>query len=97
MSRIPPHFSDYHIKFHNQNADDPDWCVKCCYTLIVSSTSEMKCGIENLWKRVISNGRRSYLYFGQYVTITSFKSFCSAAAYAWVDKKFCYIDKRDRP
>ena len=86
-----------HIKFNDTEADDPVWRVKHCYTLIIAATSEMECGIENLWKRGISNVGRSYQDFGKYVPITSFKAFCSADAYEWADKKFWYLDKRDRP
>ena len=57
----------------------------------------MECGIENLWKRGISHGRRSHPYFVKYVTITYFKAFLGADAYVWSDKKFLYIDKRDQP
>ena len=85
------------IKYRDPDTDDPDWCVKSCYTLLFAATSEMECGIEKFWKRGISNERRSYPDFGQYVPITSFKAFCSANAYAWADKKFWYLEKRDRP
>ena len=27
------------IKFHDQNAYDPGWCVKRCYTLLIAATS----------------------------------------------------------
>ena len=57
----------------------------------------MECGIENLCKVGKSNGRRAYPYFGQYFTITSFKALCSTAEYAWVDKKFWYLEKLDLP
>ena len=79
------------INFHYPHADDPDWHVKCCYTLLIVAISEMECDIENLCKRGKYNRRCSYLDFGQYVPITSFKSFCSADSYEWVDKKFWYL------
>ena len=61
------------IEFHDPDADDPDWRVKRCYTLLIAARSEMEYGMDNLWKRGKYNGRRSYLDFGHYVTITSFK------------------------
>ena len=70
------------IKFHDIDADDPDWLVKRCYTLLIAAISEMGCGIEKFWKRKKYNGRHSYPYCGQYVPITYFKEFCSEAAYA---------------
>ena len=85
------------IKFHDLDADDTDWRVKHCYNLLISETIEREYSIENLWKRVIFNVRRSYPDFVQCVLITSFKSFCSKTAYAWVDKKFWYLDKLDQP
>ena len=51
--------------------------------------------IQNLWKRVKSNGRCSYPGFLHYVPIIPFKALCSAAAYAWADNKFWYIEKHD--
>ena len=81
------------IRFHDPDADDPDWCVKHCSTLLIAATHEMECGIEKLWKRYKSNGRCSYPDFGQYVPITSFKALFNAAAYAWSDKKFWYLEK----
>ena len=85
------------INFHYPDADEPNWHVKSYYTLLIVATSEMECGIYNFWKRVKYNGRRSYPDFGKYVPINYFKAFCSAAAYAWVDKKFWYLEKRDQP
>ena len=82
---------NYLIKYHGPDADDPDWYVKCCYALLIAATSEIECGIDNLWKRRQYNGRRSYPYFGQYVPIASLKVFRSAAAYEQADKKFWYL------
>ena len=69
------------IKFHDPYADDPNWHLKRCYTLLISERSEMGCGIYHLCKRGQSNIRSPYPDFGQYFTITSFRSFCNAAAY----------------
>ena len=85
------------IRFHYPNADDPDWHVKIVYTLLIEAKNEMGFVIENLWKRGISYGRRSYPDFGQYVPITPFKAFCSAAAYAWADKFFGILTNVTNP
>ena len=76
------------IKFHDPYEDVPDWHVKNCHTLLIAETSEMVRGIENLWNRGKYNGRLSYTDFGQYATITSFKTFCSRTAYAWATRTF---------
>ena len=86
------------IKFHDPNVDDdPDWKVKRCYTLLIAASSEVECGIENLWKCGTGNGRRDYPDFGRYVPRDAFKAFCSAAPYAYCHRRFWYVDKRDRP
>jgi len=38
------------IKFHNNNASDPDFIIQQCYLLIIAGASEIGSGIENLWK-----------------------------------------------
>ena len=79
------------------NADDPDWRFKICYTIMIASASEIHNGVENLWKRGLSKGRRAYPDFGRYMPINYFKAFMAAAPYCWCDEKYWYIDKRDRP
>ena len=49
------------IKFHDPDVDDPDWRVKCCYSLPIAATSEMEFGKEKLWKRGKSNGGPSFI------------------------------------
>ena len=36
------------IVFDDVNADDPDWRVKICYTIMIASASEIHNGVENL-------------------------------------------------
>ena len=85
------------IIFHDENAQDPDWKVQQAYLLLIAAASEVENGIENLWKRGKSTGRHDYPNFGQFMPINYFKAFVAAAAYCWADRKFWYIDKRDRP
>ena len=84
------------IIFHDENAQDPDWKVQQAYLLLIAAASEVENGIENLWKRGKSTGRHDYPNFGQFMPINYFKAFVAAAAYCWADRKFWYIDKRDR-
>jgi hypothetical protein len=83
--------------FHDQNATDPDWLVKQCYTLMIASVSEVECGIENLWKKGSSGGRQDYPDFGQYVDIKTFKCFTSAAAYCWAESSYWYRGRCETP
>ena len=89
--------STSNIQFHDSDAEDKDWRVKRCYTILIAASSEVECGVDNLWKRGNGNGRKELPDFGRYVPRDAFKAFCSAAAYAFCNRKFWYIDKRDRP
>jgi hypothetical protein len=85
------------IKFHDPEAEDPDWQVNHCYILLISSASEMENGVENLWKSGKASGQRCYADFGQYCMINMFKAFLVAAPFCWSDKEHWYTDKRDIP
>ena len=64
------------IKFHDKAADNQDWRVKQCYTLLIAAANKIENGADNLWKQAKSGGRQQYTDFGRYV------------AYAWPDKKY---------
>ena len=99
-SRNSPYYSTVKndkIKFHDPDADDPDWKVKKAYTIMIAAVSEIETGVENLWKRGRSTGRKEYPNFGRYMKKNEFKAFQSAAAFCFAEKKYWYIDKRDRP
>jgi hypothetical protein len=83
------------IKFHDTEAEDPDWQVKHCYILLIASASKMENGSDNLWKSGKASGRRCYADFGQYCIITMFKAFRAAAPFCWSDEEHWYTDKRD--
>eukprot|EP00957_Ditylum_brightwellii_P073740 5603966-Ditylum_brightwellii.AAC.1 len=42
------------IVFDDPNDEDRDWKVKRCYTLIIAAAGELKCGVDNLWKKGIT-------------------------------------------
>jgi len=85
------------IVFHDPEAEDPDWRVRVCYTLLIAAASEIEVGVENLWKSGPSGGRHSYPDFGKYMPINYFKAFQHAAAYCWCPEDFWYIPKDDKP
>jgi len=58
-----------HIKFHDDEANDPDWRVRVCYTLMIAAASEVEIGVENLWKRGPSGGQHKYPDFRQYMPV----------------------------
>ena len=88
---------DDKIKFHDGEADDPDWLVKQCYLLMIAASAEVEVGVENLWLRGKSNGCRHYPNFGQYLPQNTFKAFQCAAPFCFCDSKYWYIEARDRP
>ena len=83
-----------HIEFCNEDTDDPYYLVKIAYTIMIAAVSEVEQGVENLWKRGRSNGRRYYPNFGRYMSKNMFKAFQSAAPYCFAEKKYWYLDKR---
>jgi len=38
------------IKFHDPDAEDPDYKVRLCYTLIIAAAAEVETGVDNLFK-----------------------------------------------
>lgn len=84
-------------KFHDAAADDPDWLVKQCYTLLIAGANQLENGVENLWKLGDSGGLTDYPDFGKYVDVNTFKCWLSAAVFAFADKKYWFQDKRNMP
>jgi hypothetical protein len=52
-------------KFDDPDADDPDHIVKQFYTVIIAAASEQEIGVENLFKKGVSRGRKAYPDFGR--------------------------------
>jgi hypothetical protein len=46
---------DENIQFYDHEAEDPDWMVRVCYTLMIAAASEVEVGVENLWRKGRSN------------------------------------------
>ena len=88
---------DDKIRFHDDEADDPDWKVKNCYLLLIAAATEVETGVENLWLRGKSNGRRNYPNFGQYVPKNVFKVFQHVAPYCFCHEKYWYLEDRNKP
>jgi hypothetical protein len=87
---------DDKIVFYDDNNDDSDWMVKKGYTLMIAAVTKVQNGTENLWKRGCLGGRHQYPNFGQYMPKNWFKAFISAAPYCWCDKKYWFVEQRDR-
>ena len=69
-SRNSPYYSTVkhdQIEFCNEDTDDPYYLVKIAYTIMIAAVSEVEQGVENLWNRGRSNGRRDYPNFGRYM------------------------------
>ena len=84
------------IKFHDENAEDPDWIVKQCYLLMLAAATENEVGVDNLWKKGPTGGRRNYPDFGQYMPRNWFIAFQSAAGLMWSPKSLWYKDKTEK-
>ncbi len=85
------------LKFHDDDADDPDWKVKQAYTLLIAAANEHVSGTENLWRHGDSRGCHDFPDFGQYMSLIQFKLFIAAAPYCWCDPEHWFTDKRDKP
>jgi hypothetical protein len=86
------------VKFHDEDAEDPDWKVKVCYTLLIAAASEVESGVDNLWEKGRSKtGRRDHPDFGKYMPRDQFKMFRAAAPFCWCDEEHWFMDKRDKP
>ena len=67
---------------------------------MIASVFEAQSGIENLWLRFRSNGRRNYPNFGKHIRKacfkTCFKASVSATSCCFGDKKWWCVDKRGK-
>jgi hypothetical protein len=85
------------VTFHDDDAEDCDWKVKVCYSILIAGSSELHKGVENLWKKGRGRGRSMYPDFGRYMPVNYFKAFVNAAPYCWSDPKHWFTAKRDKP
>ena len=75
------------IKWNDsENELDPDWKVRLCYELLLSTTTENVIGVENLWKKGPTRGRHMYPDYGKYITEHEMKVFRSVAPFAFAPK-----------
>ena len=85
------------IKFHDENASDPDWKVKLCYKLMIASTTENVQGASNLWKSGNKpNSRHPYPNYQKYMSHHEWKCFHAAAPYAFCDESEWFKPFRDK-
>jgi hypothetical protein len=68
-----------------------------CYLLIIAASTELKNGIENLWKSGMKQMRCSYPDSGHFMGINKMQAFCSAAPYAWADENYWYLPDCNTP
>jgi hypothetical protein len=83
------------MQFHDSEAEDPDWMVRQCYTLIIAGASEMENGVENLWKKGAASGRRNHPDFDQYIDKNVFKAFKYAAHFCFAEEEHWYKEPRE--
>ena len=62
------------IKFHQPDAENFDYLVKC-YLIMIVAIDETQFGMSNLWARGRSRGRREYPNFGKDVACNVLKEF----------------------
>eukprot|EP00957_Ditylum_brightwellii_P204658 15340307-Ditylum_brightwellii.AAC.1 len=63
---------------------------------MIVAAEELEYGVDNMLKKGITQGRRDYPGFGQYVPKNTFNAFCSGVPYAWCYKQFLYEDECDK-
>ena len=86
------------IRFHFEEADDPDWKIKLCYKLMISATLEKYTGLDNLWKKGKPvHSRHEYPDYGKFISKHEFQCFKAAAPFTFCDKKYWFLEKRDCP
>jgi hypothetical protein len=83
------------IKFHDEDAEDPDWEIHQAYTLLIAAASEIENGVENMWKRGKGMGRRYYPDVGRFISKNAFKAFKSGAHFCWTEEEHWDKDKRE--
>jgi hypothetical protein len=82
---------DWHKTYHTgkmkfeEAGPDPDAFVKQCYLVLIAGTTETETGVENMWKRGPSSGRKMYPDSGRYAPENMFSVFVHGAIYAFVD------------
>jgi len=89
--------ADDNIRFEDETADDPDWKVRVCYTLLIAAASELDNGVDELWKKGKSSGRHMHADFGRYIPKNYFKAFQAAAPFCWCEEKYWYSARDDLP
>jgi hypothetical protein len=62
---------------------------------LISGATEIENGVDNLWKKGATTGRRNYPDFGQYMAKNMFKAFKSAAHFFWASKEYWFTDPHD--
>jgi hypothetical protein len=83
------------MKFYDPQAEDRDWQVRECYTLLISGATEMENDVYNLWKKGDATGRRNHPDFGQYMAKNMFKTFKSAVHFCWASKEYWFTEPCD--
>ena len=73
------------IVFHQLDDHDPDWIVKNCYLLLLAAVGKVKLGVDNLWKKGTTGGRKDYPDFRRYVPCHYFNAWQAAATFMWCD------------
>jgi hypothetical protein len=67
------------IKFHDEDAENPDWNIHQAYTLLIAAASDIENGVENMWKCGKGMGQRDYPESGRLMSKNSFKALKSRA------------------
>ena len=76
------------IFFYQLDHVDPDCLVKAFYLMMIASVLEVLCGMDNLWLKLISSGKRDHPNFGRYAEINYFKVLALPAHCFFASKKW---------
>ena len=69
--------------------------IKLCITILITAACEVERGIDNLFKRGLSDGFKDYPNYGQYIPKNYMKCFMAAFPYMWCEEKYWYEDPRN--
>jgi hypothetical protein len=83
------------IRFHDEDAEDPDWKICQAYKLLIAAAAEIENAVEKLWKRGKGMGWLDYPYFGRVMSKNAFKAFKSGAHLFWTEEEHWCRDKSD--
>lgn len=91
-------YVDRKMRFHDEEAEDPDWKIKQLVLLLIKGCWVSGRGMEQYWQvGKLFGSNLDAGDFGKYMDINEFRVCLAALPYAWTDKALWYRDRWDTP